>query len=201
MTSHSYGKKKNSIYGALILRSEHFEDTAKVLDSCIYIISCKQTGSLAVSRFSSRVYIKIHNPATCKCLAEGKIDVQIQQPCLAEEQNPNKLAKPGANIFASLYFLRPDGTMRNALGQVITVEDKDGVQHAYISGDRTKLGDIVAIGSTGGPGGDTKDEDDMFMKILDWPAEMMDRGSGDEEVQARRTHSYPDLLPPNDTNR
>lgn len=110
------------------------------------------------------------------CLAKTKLDVHIQQPYCAGEQDEHNLAHPGANVFNSLYFRRKDGTLRNALGGVITEEVTKGDREATAYGKKqiVRSKDLVVMVGTGGAG-ETRGADEKFTKKLDWAAGIIGR--------------------------
>lgn len=119
-----------------------------------------------------RVYIKVHDPASCMCSFSRKLEVRIQQPDVGAVENPNTLIKPGANLFNSIYFLRKDGTMRNCLGTVLD-HDEAEVKEYW---PREKLCDLVALRNEDRlVRSHWEKEFRLFMGMLQWRAEILDR--------------------------
>lgn len=142
--------------------------------------------------YEQRKYVKVHDPAKCKCLAAGNFEYVVQQPwpqltpapsasVASKEQvsvyrrdlfsNPRTgMAQPNANIFNSIYFARPDGTFRNALGDAIVSDERST---NTLRAKCFRMRDFLGIGKRSVAEREPLEFPILLTTMLDWPAQVV----------------------------
>lgn len=126
-----------------------------------------------------RTYIRIHDE-NCRC-AWGITNVSntiIQQPTTLTQSGPehsrNMQMQPGATIFNSLFFPRQDGLWRNAMGEVLKMENIDQPKPVQLTPYKlSELVDIVESYEKCSPFSDGSTNHKLLHHWMDFPAEVL----------------------------